>query len=84
MSALMGFVLGYLIGGQGKRRELDDAVESLGAIRASDDFGAFVMVARSQISRTLREVADMVDDTKPDDAGAPDLVDRVRQLVERG
>jgi hypothetical protein len=84
MGTLMAFVLGYVIGGQGKSRELDDAVVSLGAIRESDDFGAFVMVARSQISRTLREVADMVDDPKPDTSGTPDLVDRVKQLVERG
>ena len=75
----LAFVVGFLLGGSGGSRDRHDVVDSFGAIRDSEEVGAFVLVARSQVGRTLREVADMVDGHGREVAGTPDLVDRVRQ-----
>ncbi|MDP9072746.1 MAG: hypothetical protein M3N98_01000 [Actinomycetota bacterium] len=83
MGAVTAFVLGYLLGGQTQRSDKGEVADSLETIRGSGEFEAFVMMARSQIGRTLRQVADLVDDVEPSALEPPDLVDQVRQLVKR-
>lgn len=83
MGTLLAFLLGYALGGQSGDRDIDHVVDSYGTIRDSDQFAAFVMVARSQVARTLREVAGYIDIPRLE-AATPDLVDQVRLLVERG
>lgn len=79
---LAAFVVGYLVGGSGGSRDRNDVVDSFETIRDSEEVAAFVMVARSQVGRTLREVANMVDGSGREAPATPDLVDRVRQLVK--
>jgi hypothetical protein len=81
MNMLAAFVVGFLLGGSGGSQDRDDVVDSFETIRDSEEVAAFVMVARSQVGRTLREVANMVDHSGSE-AVTPDLVDRVRQLVK--
>ncbi|MDQ1358379.1 MAG: hypothetical protein QOJ52_2575 [Acidimicrobiaceae bacterium] len=83
MEMLLAFAVGFVLGGKGGSRDRHDVVDSFGAIRDSEEVAAVMMVARSHVGRTLREVADMVDGSRSEAAATPDLVDRVRQLVER-
>jgi hypothetical protein len=81
MKMLLAFAVGFVLGGSGTTRDREDVVDSFGVIRESEEVAAFMMVARSQVGRTLREVADMVDGQGRADQ-ATDLVDRVRELVK--
>jgi hypothetical protein len=83
MEMLLAFAVGFVLGGQGGPRDRHDVADSFGAIRDSEEVAAFVAVAKSQVGRTLREVADMVDGSGREAATTPDLVDRVRALVQR-
>jgi hypothetical protein len=83
MDMVLAFVVGFLLGDSGGRRGPTDVVDSFGTIRDSEEVAAVVMVARSQVGRTLREVAKMVEGAAGEAASTPDLVDRVRQLVQR-
>jgi hypothetical protein len=83
LGAVMAFVLGYMLGGQSQTPEGTEVTDSLETIRGSGEFAAFVMMTRSQIGRTLRQVADLVDDVDAKSAPTPDLVDQVKKLVER-
>lgn len=83
MEMVLAFVVGFVLGDSGGSRDRTDVLDSVEAIRDSEEVAAFVMVARSQVGRTLREVADMVDGSGREALGTPDLVDAVRQLVER-
>jgi hypothetical protein len=83
MDMVLAFVVGFLLGDSGGSRGPTDVVDSFGTIRDSEEVAAVVMVARSHVGRTLREVAKMVEGTEGEAAATPDLVDRVRQLVQR-
>lgn len=83
MEMLLAFAVGFVLGGQGGSRDRHDMADSFGAIRDSEEVAAFVLVAKSQVGRTLREVANMVDGNGPEAVATPDLVDRVRALVQR-
>jgi hypothetical protein len=81
MEMLVAFAVGFVLGGHGGSRDRHDVVDSFGTIRDSEEVAALVMVARSKVGRTLREVAAMVDGSSGEAPATPDLVDRVRQLV---
>jgi hypothetical protein len=83
MEMLLAFAVGFVLGEQGGRQDRHDMADSFGAIRESEEVAAFVAVAKSHVGRTLREVADMVDGSSGEPAPTPDLVDRVRALVQR-
>jgi hypothetical protein len=82
MEMLVAFAVGFVLGGHGGSRDRHDVIDSFGTIRDSEEVAALVMVTRSQVGRTLRQVADMVDGSGGEGPAIPDLVDRVRQLVE--
>lgn len=83
MEMLLAFAVGFVVGGQGGSQDLHDVAGSFGAIRDSEEVAAFVLVARSHMGKTLREVANMVDGSGHEAVPTPDLVDRVRALVQR-
>jgi len=83
MEMLLAFAVGFVLGGQGGSPDRRDVTDSFGAIRNSEEVAALLLVARAQVGRTLRQVADMVDGEGPEPPAAPDLVDRVRQLVQQ-
>ena len=80
---LLAFAVGFVLGGQGGKQDRHDVADSFGTIRESEEVAAFVAVAKSQVGKTLREVADMVDGSGGEAVPTPDLVDRVRALVQR-
>lgn len=82
MEMLLAFAVGFVLGDSGGSRDRTDVVDSFGAIMDSEEMAAFVMVARAQVGRTLREVADMFDGGGQETLTPPDLVDRVRELVK--
>jgi hypothetical protein len=82
MEMLLAFAVGFVLGGHGGSRDRRDVTDSFGTIRDSEEVAAFVMLARAQVGRTLRDVAKMVDGNESETPTTPDLVDRVRQLVE--
>jgi len=82
MEMLLAFAVGFAVGGQGGTQDRHDVTNSFGTIRHSEEVTALVKVARARVGQTLRDVADLVDggiEVPP----TPDLVDRVRQLVQR-
>jgi hypothetical protein len=82
MKLVLAFVVGFALGGQGGRGDRDHVIDSLGTIGSSEELAAFMMVAKSSVGKTLRELADMIDSDGAEPTAAPDLVDRVRALVE--
>ena len=75
--------VGYVIGARAGSTELDQLVESLRALRETDEFAAVVSAARAHIARTLRDLADMVDGGARPPVESADLVDQVRHLIGR-
>lgn len=88
MESVLAFLVGYVLGGDGGRRDRRNVSRSLGAIKDSEEVAAVVHLARAQVGRSLREIADMVDGSgravprQADPEAAPDLVDRVRLLIQ--
>jgi hypothetical protein len=82
MEMLLAFVVGFAVGGQGGPRDRHNVAQSFGTIRNSEEVAAVVLLVRSQVGRSMREVADMVDGNGPEGPSPPDLVDRVRALVQ--
>ncbi len=82
MEMLLAFVVGFAVGGQGGARDRHNVAQSFGTIRNSEEVAAVVLLVRSQVGRSIRDVANMIDSNGPEVSSAPDLVDRVRALVE--
>jgi hypothetical protein len=78
----LALAVGYVIGAQAGRKELDELARSWKALRESDEVADVVSAARSHLGQTLHELAAMVD-REPADGDAADLVERVRHLVGR-
>jgi hypothetical protein len=89
VESVLAFLVGYVLGGDGGRRDRRNVTRSFGAIKDSEEVAAVVHLARAQVGRSLRDIADMVDGTgravpsEPDAQAAPDLVDRVRLLIQQ-
>ena len=73
--------VGYVIGARAGSKELDQLVESLRALRETEEFAAVLSAARAHLAHTLRDLADMVDGGGRTPADSADLVDQVRHLV---
>ena len=75
--------VGYVIGARAGSKDLDQLVESLRALRETDEFAAVVSAARAHLARTMRELADLIDGGGRMPLDSADLVDQVRHLVGR-
>ena len=73
--------VGYVIGARTGSKELDQLVDSLRALRETDEFAAVLSAARAHLAHTLRDLADMVDGGATGPVESTDLVDQVRHLV---
>ena len=82
MKMLLAFAVGFVLGGSGGSRARGDVVDSFEVIKDSDEVTAALMVARSQVGHALRRVADLVDGQGREEPVIPDLVARVRDLVD--
>jgi hypothetical protein len=81
VGTLAVFAIGYVIGARTGRKEWDDLAKSLKALWASEEFGDVVIAARSHLSHTLRELAEMLDRRDTPDIEDQDLVAHVRTLL---
>jgi hypothetical protein len=87
MGVLLGLLIGYIIGARAGSKDLDQVVESLRALRASDEFSDLASAARSHLGHTFRELANTLDgaggqvDTEA--LEGDDIVDRVMHLHRR-
>ena len=83
MGWIVAFGTGCLVGSRVGGEDFDDVVESVRAIRASQEFQDLVLVLRSHAGHLLRSLADTVDGSSVVPERAEDLVDRVTQLTRR-
>lgn len=83
MVAFVALVVGYIIGAKSGSKDLDQVVESLKALRRTEEFSDVVSAVRSHVGHTLRELATVVDREGEPAAETGDLVDRVRHLFAR-
>jgi hypothetical protein len=84
MKILLALVTGYFVGANAGSRDYDQLVESVRAIRESEEFHDFLDALRSHASQTLRELADMLERSGPESLTSNDLVERVKALAARG
>jgi uncharacterized protein involved in exopolysaccharide biosynthesis len=84
MKVLLALVTGYFVGANAGSRDYDQLVESVRAIRDSEEFHDFITALRAHASQTLRELADMLERTGPESMTPTDLVERVKALAVRG
>jgi hypothetical protein len=80
MKVLLALVAGYAIGASAGSRDYDQLVQSVRAIRDSEEFDDFVAALRAHAGQTLRELANLVDRMSPAVPEPDDLVARVRQI----
>lgn len=84
MGIVLAFAAGYVLGARADRRELDDVIEALQAIRRSDEFRELLRTLRAHAAYTLREIAGMLEKAEGGPISAmttQDLIDRVKGLT---
>jgi hypothetical protein len=82
MEILVAFAVGYFVGARAGSEGFDDVVNSLQAVRDSDEFKGLVAALRSHVSHTLLEMSSIVGgDAKLPVKSVYDVVTRVRNLV---
>ncbi|HWW54097.1 MAG TPA: hypothetical protein VNY84_10020 [Acidimicrobiales bacterium] len=83
MGVLLAFAVGYVIGARAGSQDFDDVVKAVNEIRQSEEFNGFLSALRSHVSHTLRDVANVIDETRVESVNSQDLVDHVKQLIRR-
>ena len=84
MKMILALAAGYVLGASAGSRDFEQLLDSVRAIRDSEEFNDFLAALRSHASHTLRELADMLERVGPESPVSNDLVERVRQLAVRG
>jgi hypothetical protein len=84
MKVLFALVAGYFVGASAGSRDYDQLLDSVRAIRDSEEFHDFLDALRAHASATLHELADMLERGGPESVTASDLVERVKALAVRG
>jgi hypothetical protein len=84
MKVAVALVVGYLFGSKTGGKDLDQLTRSLKSLCETEEFGDVVAAARAHAGSTLRDLAAMVEGEHGVSLVGVDLVDRVRNLVERG
>ncbi len=62
MSALFGFIVGYVVGARAGNDGFDKLEEAWREIRRSDEFRSLLELARSHLSGTLKTVGERLQD----------------------
>jgi hypothetical protein len=83
MGVILALGIGYAIGARAGSKDLDTVVQSLKAVRESDEFKELMVAVRSHLGGTLRELANVVDGRTAESSTTEDLVERVRHLIGR-
>lgn len=80
MGILLAFAVGYAVGARAGEEGYRDVVESLKALRDSEELAAFVAAMRSHASHALQDLAVRLgDDQQP--LTMDDVLSRVRGLL---
>ena len=83
MGIVLAFAVGYLVGANAGHEGYEEVIESLRAVRASDEFNGLLTALRSHASASLRQLGDLIDEGSGDDASPVRLLERVRTLMGR-
>jgi hypothetical protein len=83
MGIVLALAVGYVVGARAGSRDIDQVMQSVRAVRQSEEFADLLAALRSHAGHTLRELASIVEgDTTVTDVlpEAGDLVEKVRHL----
>lgn len=80
---MLAFAVGYIVGANAGQDGYQDVVESVRAVRESEEFRGLLSALRSHASATFRQLSVLVDDTQDEQFNPSRLLDRVRDLMDR-
>ncbi|MEP7022182.1 MAG: hypothetical protein ABI808_16180 [Pseudonocardiales bacterium] len=73
--------MGYVLGAKAGEEGFEEVVDSVNAIRKSDEFHSLAKVLRAHTSHVLREIAKALDE-ESEQAGMTELLERARKLTQ--
>jgi hypothetical protein len=83
MGIVLAFAVGYIVGANSGQDSYREVLDSLRAVRESEEFAGLVSAMRAHFSASLRQLADVVDDTAAPDVAPAKLIERVRTIMAR-
>ena len=83
MGIALAFAIGYLVGANTGREGYQEVVDSLAAVRDSEEFKGLLSAVRTHLSATLRQWSEVIDEGTDDTLARGHLLERVRTLVGR-
>jgi hypothetical protein len=83
MGMIVAFAAGWVMGARAGSEDYSDVVQSLRAIRESEEFHQLLSALRVHAGQTLRRMADVLDSAGVSELGDGDIVARVRYIVGR-
>jgi hypothetical protein len=84
MGIILAFAVGYVMGSNAGREGYQELVDSIVAVRDSEEFGAMLAALRSHAGSVLRDLSTFVGDEETDEPISPiNLLERVRTIVGR-
>jgi hypothetical protein len=83
MGILLAFAVGYVVGARAGNEGFNEVVDSLKAVRDSEEFHALLTAVRDHAGSTLEELATLVKQGQ-DTTSVSDVLARVRNLVRSG
>lgn len=83
MGLLLVFAAGYVMGARAGNESLDELVDAVHAIRASDEFDDLVKALRKHAAHSLRGLATMLENGREPaiQRDPSDLLDRMKLIV---
>lgn len=82
MGILLAFAVGYVVGARSGAEGYREVVDSLKAVRDSEEFHAFLRAMRSHASFTLQDLGVRLGDGADQPLTMQDVLDRVRGFVQ--
>jgi hypothetical protein len=83
MGIVLAFAVGYLVGANAGQEGYQDVVDSIRAVRDSEEFRDLLAALRSHAGATLRQLSDILEGAEDEALIPARLVDRVRDLMDR-
>jgi hypothetical protein len=81
LTALLALVAGFILGVKTDEEDFGEVRRALVALYGSDEFADVASAMRSQVAKTLRMAANMIDTEPVLDTSGDDVVNRVRHLI---
>lgn len=80
MGILLAFAVGYVVGARSGERGYRELLDSMQAVRSSEEFQSFLAALRSHLGHTLGDLAARLGDAEQP-LTVDDAINRVRQLI---